>query len=139
MTKDEKGQIAEAGFVFLALLNRLVVWKPVNPQLRYDFIVEVRDTRFKVQVKSAWKANGSYRVDLLKKRRVGGVLLSKSYAVGDFDFLAVFNEDERDFWIFPAGIALPRTTILCRTVRSQRPSVFDPSTYWRSWGSFSGV
>jgi PD-(D/E)XK nuclease superfamily protein len=139
LSKDDKGQIAESGFVFIAMLNHLVVWKPVNPQLKYDFVVEGAVRQFKVQVKCAWREGNSHRVGLTKQRRSSLGLTRKTYSTGDFDVLAVFNMDEREFWLFPASIALRRSTIWCRTSRAQCPHDFDTSSFWKSWQIFDGV
>jgi len=133
VTKDEKGQVAEAGFVFLALLNGLVVWQPLHPQLRYDFIVESRCRQYKVQVKCAWREDDTHRVGLTKQRRSPSGTVRKTYVEGDFDVLAVFNIEEREFWLFPADIALKKSTIWCRTTAAQCTHGFDTSAYWKNW------
>jgi hypothetical protein len=116
------------------------VWTPVNPQLRYDLVIERSDgARVRVQVKMAWKDRlDAWRVDLTKKRRVGNVLVTKKYAKEDFDVLAVFNPDHRDFWIIPSQEIIDKTSIWCRTTKSKSKNQhsFDVTQYWQRWDIF---
>ena len=136
---DARGTLAEAGFVFLSLLNGLSVWKPIEPQLKFDFVVERAAKQFKVQVKCAWREGAVHRVGLTKQRRSARGTTRKSYSKGDFDILAVFNVEEREFWFFPAEVALKKAVIWCRTSRSQCPHGFDTAAYWKRWDLFLGV
>lgn len=129
-SKNQKGLVAESGFVFLALIQRLEIHRPINPYLRYDFLVGGK----KVQVKTGWREkSGKYIVKLVKSRRTPTGLVEKPYRIEDFDFLAIFNEDERDFWIIPVGEAIQRNTLYCWTSTTFQNSGFDSSRFWKKW------
>jgi hypothetical protein len=124
--------IAEAAFEFLALTAKLILHRPVNPQLKYDFLAGDK----KVQVKMSWRDGKAYEVSLSKRRHTANGFVWRGYKSGDFDLLAVFNEDERDFWIVPAEIALARTGIRFWTTPAKNVRGFDSSVFWKRWDLF---
>jgi hypothetical protein len=97
--------------------------------MKHDFLANGR----KIQVKMAWRNKGAYLVSLVKRRRKVDRVVVKRYKEGDFDFLAVFNEDERDFWIIPAEEAFSRSEIRLWVSPVQFNHGFDSSIYWQRW------
>jgi hypothetical protein len=134
LSTDERGLVAEAGFEFLALTEKLILHRPVNPQLKYDFLAGDK----KVQVKMSWRRGDGYRVCLTKRRHTSQGFKRRGYQEGDFDFLAVFNEDERDFWIVPAEVSLVRTEIVFWTTPVRNTQGFDSSVFWKRWDLLGG-
>ena len=122
--------------MFHALIHRLVVRRPINPQLPYDFVVEQDGVQLKVQVKHGWLDKEAYRVDLVKKRRKQSGLATKKYKDGSFDFLAVYNLELRGFWIIPKADLGRRTGIWCRTENPTRNSDLDTTPFWDAWSNF---
>lgn len=80
-----KGDIAELRFQLDATKQGIAVSIPVGDRFPYDFIAGVGKELYKVQVKSIFSN---------RNRRMIRKTNNNSYEQGDFDFLALFNNNE---------------------------------------------
>ena len=58
-----KADIAESAVITALLKKGFRVLKPVGDRLPYDVAIDVNGKLIRIQVKSAWYYNGSYKVD----------------------------------------------------------------------------
>ena len=106
--KNQKGRIAEYAVAFRLALRGLEFYKSSdNGEL--DFIVNVRRL-WKVQVKWA-KLTGKYGLPSARLTRSDGRGKQRKYALGDFDFLAVYNLYDDTVYVFPADMVIGKVEV----------------------------
>lgn len=115
----KKGNISEQKFVLYCLENNIKISKPVFNDLRYDFIIDLNDHLYRIQVKTG------YQGDYLAKERfcfktsnnvcTMSQIKTKSY-VGDIDYFAVYCEEflgkEHPFIFVPIEKAAAKEMIM---------------------------
>ncbi len=116
----QRGELAEARFLWDAAAKGLIVAKPWGDSLPFDFLVGL--TRFfRVQVKSA------------SSRHCRGYHLScfrpgdrQPYSLDEIDFLAAFIVPEQTWYVIPVEAFVPRKTIVLFPRRSPAVGRFEP-------------
>ena len=85
------GLIAELKFQQKAIEHGHQVSRPIDPNSKYDFIVDIKTRVIRVQVKT--------RVIHLSKRKYR--VSTAQYTLGDFDFWAVHTAPSGDWYLIP--------------------------------------
>ncbi|MEL6989750.1 MAG: group I intron-associated PD-(D/E)XK endonuclease [Bacteroidota bacterium] len=101
-----KGDIAEQKVILKCLEFSRGVSIPIGDRLPYDLVIDVHNSLFKIQVKSAWfdKNKNNWVVD--NRRSLTNQKLSKKskYTNNDFDFAIIVIEELNVFYIMPSDI-----------------------------------
>jgi hypothetical protein len=130
LSAKKRGEVAELAFMRKAISLGLGIAKPWGDSDCYDFILNRRESFWRVQIKSVWIGRSrsgrfTYRVRATGSNR-------KSYTADDIDFLIVYVNPENLWYVFPAA-SLPGTTML-KIPPSTVASAFDP--FREAWHLF---
>lgn len=91
----KNGYITEEIFVVECLKNKIPVSKPIVNVQKYDFIIEVNNKTYRIQVKKGFKQNSGFIVELRNtSTRANGKKRVSLSRVDNVDFLAVLCEKE---------------------------------------------
>ena len=101
-----KADIAESAVITELLSRGHKVLRPVGDRLPYDLAVDDDGQLIRIQVKSAWfdSKKKLHLVDVRRTKTNRRKMLRKKYCAQDFDLAAVFLQDLRVFYVFPAEI-----------------------------------
>jgi hypothetical protein len=117
LSKAEKGDLAELGFIYEVKQRRLgVILLPYGNTHPYDVAVDIGSKILKIQIKSAHvktirKTNGRGYYVVSCGHHGGENRNKQPYSVGDFDILAATVIPLHTWYIIPADEAILRTTI----------------------------
>jgi len=96
-----KADIAESATITRLLKEGFRVLKPIGDRLPYDLGVEINGKILRIQIKSAWRQNGSYVVDNRRTKTNRRQMVRSCYGAGDFDFAILYIEDLDVFYVMP--------------------------------------
>ena len=120
--KNQKGRIAEYAIAFRLSLRDFEFYKSSdNGEL--DFIVNVGKL-WKVQVKWA-KLTVKHGLPTAKLTRSDGRGKQRKYALGDFDFLAIYNLYDDTAYVFPADKVIGKSGITISSEYAEKWEQFD--------------
>jgi len=131
LTNRERGNLSELGFMRKAASFGFAVAKPWGEGERYDVILRVDSSCWRVQVKSVVvKSRGKtyYRIKTTggnTRKRLGTL-----YTAAEIDFLVAYIFPEDAWYVFPASVVEKRKAV-CVTPRSKRSSF---EKYREAWG-----
>lgn len=98
MNTKDIGNIAEASFIFECMKRNTKVSIPYGDNLRYDFIVDINNCLFKVQVKHMKDYSTYYGFSVKSINWNSGKV--KNYK-NDVDFIYAFCKDDNRWVLFP--------------------------------------
>jgi hypothetical protein len=125
MTRVQRGDAGEAGFLYKATSLGFLVAKPWGNKCFYDFVVDGGGRLLRVQVKTTtYMTGGMYHVAMYHRPK-GKV---RSYAESVIDFAAVYIVPEETWYILPVAEVAERTNMLFRPKAWVRR---DPYAYYR--------
>ena len=124
-----RGDLSEIAFLQKATILGLSVSKPFGDAFPYDFIVDNRCARWRVQVKSSAKAGykGRYQVHsghVLQKR-------SQSYSSSEVDFMAFHIVREDTWYIVPLPAIRQRLAVTLYAPARPQQGIY--AAYWEAW------
>jgi len=94
------GYLAEAYFEYQAILNGIILTKPVCNLNPYDYIASVEGKLIKCQVKKSYVDKFRQHICSLL-RQSGRGTDKRPYKDGDFDFLCVIDLDDSRIYLIP--------------------------------------
>jgi|SRR5580658_889249 hypothetical protein len=128
-TSKQRGELAEMMFMVKAAQKGFATAKPYGDSRRYDFILDVGQKLWRVQVKSSNALQyGSYMVNL--QRNANGEVIA--YDPSEIDFVVAYVMACEAWFVIPVeAIAGRKTAKLCLhgNARSGRLG-----KYWEAWG-----
>jgi hypothetical protein len=124
-----RGQLAELAFMRKAASLGFAVAKPWQEGERYDVIVRVETTLWRVQVKSVLAKSSSRPHYRVKTSGGGSHRKHTFYSPEEIDFLVAYIFQEDLWYVFPATVIENRNSV-CITPGSKR-SKFDQ--YREAW------
>jgi len=130
LTNSQRGQLAEIAFLSKAAGMGLSVAKPWNERERYDFIVRVENTCWRVQVKSVVakaRGRGHYRI---KTSGGNGLTGFTTYSANEIDFLVAYIFPENVSYVFPAAKIAGQKS-LCLRPGSRRSVLEEYREAWK--------
>jgi hypothetical protein len=100
-SKLKNGYVTEQIFVVEAMERDVIVNKPITNTEIYDFIVDVKGTLYRVQVKKSWVDKKGRNITCLRssypRSSIRHSLTDSEYV----DFLAVYCGEENNWYIIP--------------------------------------
>lgn len=92
MNKTQIGDISEQKFVLYCLERDIPISKPVGNNLPYDFIIDLNNKLYKIQVKTAYvgKAINTWIFSTRSTSKNYTEVVNKNY-IGKIDYFAVIN------------------------------------------------
>jgi len=106
MNSTQIGFIAEYQFLLELLKNEYHLAIPCGDTKGYDLVVETKKGWKTIQIKTAIKANVSY------KRQTGKrVVMGQRYKKGSFDFLIIVNRENDAYWVFSQDEVLGKWSV----------------------------
>ena len=112
---NDKGNIAEMAIALEAMKLGLPVYKPLREHERYDLVIEIGSELKKVQCK--WgriESNGTICVGLVSSRYTPAGRISKKYAAGEVDLLAVHCGANGRCYLLPEPLFVDRGAVHLR-------------------------
>ncbi|MFY9683747.1 MAG: group I intron-associated PD-(D/E)XK endonuclease [Candidatus Sulfotelmatobacter sp.] len=129
LTSKQRGELAEMMFMVKAAQKGFATAKPYGDSRRYDFILDVGQRLWRVQVKSSSaKQYGSYMVNL--QRNANGEVVP--YDASEIDFVVAYVMPCDAWFVIPVEAIYGRQSAkLCLhgNARSGRLG-----KYWEAWG-----
>jgi PD-(D/E)XK endonuclease len=130
LTNSQRGHLAELAFMRKAASLGLSVAKPWNEGERYDFIVRVQNTCWRVQVKSVLSRSPARHHYRVRTSGGSGVRGLTTYSANEIDFLVAYIFAEKIWYVFPAARIAARKSI-CIWPGSRRSSFEQYREAWR--------
>ncbi len=106
MSTKLRGDIAEQAVSLEALRRDWDVLQPIGDRLPYDLVLTNGRDFHRIQVKWAWLADGSYKVDNRNCKTNRKVYRIERYKPDDFDFAIAYINDHLEFYVMPAEVFL---------------------------------
>jgi len=128
-----RGELAELAFTRKAASLGFAVAKPWGESDRYDVVVRVEKTFWRVQVKSVLALTPSRPHFVVQTKNAGG----KPYSRDDIDFLVAYIFAEDLWYVFPAHVFEQKKS-LCVKPGSKKSRLEQYREKWdlmRSWGA----
>jgi hypothetical protein len=120
-----RGQQSEAAVLHAFVSRGIPVLQPFGDNERYDIVVEIADTFYKIQIKTGRLENGRVQFET----RSSGTLtrnIGKEGYEGQIDAFAVYSPDSGDTYVIPISDA-PRTSM---SLRIEEPEKASPNVNW---------
>jgi hypothetical protein len=129
LSSKQRGELAEMMFMVKAARKGFATAKPYGDSRRYDFIVDVGQRLWRVQVKSSSaRQYGSYMVNL--QRNLNGEVVA--YDSSEIDFVVVYVMPCDAWYVIPVeALAGQKTAKLCL---HDNPRSGRLGKYWEAWG-----
>jgi hypothetical protein len=128
-TSKQRGELAEMMFMVKAAQKGFATAKPYGDSRRYDFIVDVGQRLWRVQVKSSSaKQYGSYMVNL--QRNANGEVIA--YDPSEIDFVVAYVMPCDAWFVIPVESIAGRTT--AKLCLHGNPRSGKLGKYWEAWG-----
>ena len=129
LSSKQRGELAEMMFMVKAARKGFATAKPFGDSRRYDFIVDVGNRLWRVQVKSSSaKDYGAYQVNL--QRNANGEVIP--YDPSEIDFVVAYVLPCDAWFVIPVeAIAGQKTAKLCL---HDNPRSGRLGKYWEAWG-----
>ena len=92
MNKTQIGDISEQKFVLYCLERDIPISKPIGNNLPYDFIIDLNNKLYRIQVKTAYagKTNDTWIFNTRSTSKNYNEVVNKNY-IGKIDYFAVIN------------------------------------------------
>src|SRR5580658_5490585 len=128
VTSKQRGELAEMMFMVKAAKKGFATAKPYGDSRRYDFILDVGQRLWRVQVKSSSaKQYGSYMVNL--QRNANGEVIP--YDASEIDFVVAYVMPCDAWYVIPVeAIAGQQSAKMC--LRGN-PRSGKMGKYWEAW------
>ena len=114
--KKRLGQLGETAFLHRATELRLIVSQPFGDNERYDFIVDndYRLMRIQVKTTASLRHGNAYEVHTGRRLSPSGRTSSPivPYLKSEVDFIVVYLEPEKTWYIIPVTALAGRTTLV---------------------------
>ena len=128
LSSKQRGELAEMMFMVKATQKGFATAKPYGDSRRYDFIVDVGQRLWRVQVKSSSaKQYGSYMVNL--QRNANGEVIP--YDASEIDFLVAYVMPCEAWYVIPVEAIVGRKTAKMCLHGNQRSGKLGK--YWEAW------
>ena len=129
LTSKQRGELAEMMFMVKAARKGFATAKPYGDSRRYDFIVDVGQRLWRVQVKSSSaKQCGSYMLNL--QRNANGEVIP--YDPSEIDFVVAYVMPCDAWFVIPVeAIAGRKSAKMCL---KGNPRSGTLGKYWEAWG-----
>lgn len=129
LSSKQRGELAEMMFMVKAAQKGFATAKPYGDSRRYDFIVDVGQRLWRVQVKSSSaKQYGSYMLNL--QRNANGAVIP--YDASEIDFVVALVLPCDAWFVIPVEAIYGRKTAkLCLHGNRQSGKL---GKYWEAWG-----
>ena len=129
LSSKQRGELAEMMFMVKAAQKGFATAKPFGDSRRYDFIVDVGNRLWRVQVKSSSAEQyGSYMLNL--QRNANGEVIP--YDPSEIDFVVAYVMPLDAWFVIPVeAIAGQKTAKLCL---HGNPRSGRLGKYWEAWG-----
>ncbi len=114
LTPSEKGAVAEAAILSMAVQLKVVVLRPVIEGRRYDLAFDLEPELLRVQCKLARRRSGVLHVRLHTNRCTPGGYVRTSYTAAEVDVIAVYSHELRQAFLIPIAEAADRNAIHLR-------------------------
>jgi hypothetical protein len=129
LSSKQRGELAEMMFMVKAAQKGFATAKPYGDSRRYDFIVDVGNRLWRVQVKSSSaKECGSYQVNL--QRNLNGEVVE--YDASEIDFVVAYVMPCDAWFVIPVEAIYGRKTAKLCLHGNQRSGKLGK--YWEAWG-----
>lgn len=117
-------EAAELGFACEALKQGFTVYIPYSDRLHYDLLISFKGTYSRVQVKHVKNPSykGSYRA---KARITDAKKKERAYTSDDCDFVAIFLEVDKIWYIIPAEEAVTHMILSPERGRNKYDQYFE--------------
>ena len=117
LSSKERGELAEMMFMVKAARKGFATAKPYGDSRRYDFVLDVGNRLWRVQVKSSSaKQDGAYQVNL--QRNLNGEVVA--YDASEIDFVVAYVMPCDAWYVIPVEALAGQKTI--REPRCKTPS-----------------
>jgi hypothetical protein len=129
LSSKQRGELAEMMFMVKAARKGFATAKPYGDSRRYDFVLDVGQRLWRVQVKSSSaKQYGSYMVNL--QRNANGEVIA--YDPSEIDFVVAYVMPCDAWFVIPVeALAGRKTAKLCL---HDNPRSGKLGKYWEAWG-----
>jgi hypothetical protein len=128
-TSKERGELAEMMFMVKAAQKGFATAKPYGDSRRYDFIVDVGRSLWRVQVKSSSsKQYGAYMVNM--QRHANGEVIA--YDASEIDFVVAYVMPCDAWFVIPVEAIYGRKSAKLCLHGNQRSGKLGK--YWEAWG-----
>ena len=129
LSSKQRGELAEMMFMVKAAQKGFATAKPYGDSRRYDFIVDVGQRLWRVQVKSSSaKQYGSYQVNL--QRNANGEVIE--YDPSEIDFVVAYVMPCDAWFVIPVEAIYGRKT--AKMCLHENPRSGKLGKYWEAWG-----
>ncbi|AZH24332.1 group I intron-associated PD-(D/E)XK endonuclease [Haloplanus aerogenes] len=120
-----RGQQSEAAVLHAFVRHEIPVLQPFGDNERYDIVVEISDTFYKIQVKTGRLENGRIQFETRSTGTLTRQIEKESYE-GQIDAFAVYSPDSGDTYVVPISDA-PSTSM---SLRITDPEKASPNINW---------
>jgi len=129
LTSKQRGELAEMMFMVKAAQKGFATAKPYGDSRRYDFILDVGQRLWRVQVKSSSaKQYGSYLVNL--QRNANGEVVP--YDASEIDFVVAYVMPCDAWFVIPVEAIYGRQS--AKLCLHGNPRSGRLGKYWEAWG-----
>jgi hypothetical protein len=129
LTSKQRGELAEMMFMVKAAQKGFATAKPYGDSRRYDFILDVGQRLWRVQVKSSSAAQyGSYFVNL--QRNANGEVVP--YDASEIDFVVAYVMPCDAWFVIPVEAIYGRQS--AKLCLHGNPRSGKLGKYWEAWG-----
>jgi hypothetical protein len=129
LSSKQRGELAEMMFMVKAAQKGFATAKPYGDSRRYDFILDVGNRLWRVQVKSSSsKECGSYQVNL--QRNLNGEVVE--YDASEIDFVVAYVMPLDAWFVIPVEAIYGRKTAKLCLHGNRRSGKLGK--YWEAWG-----
>ena len=129
LTSKQRGELAEMMFMVKAAQKGFATAKPYGDSRRYDFILDVGQRLWRVQVKSSSaKQYGSYMVNL--QRNANGEVVP--YDASEIDFVVAYVMPCDAWFVIPVEAIYGRQS--AKLCLHGNPRSGRLGKYWEAWG-----
>jgi hypothetical protein len=129
LSSKQRGELAEMMFMVKAAQKGFATAKPYGDSRRYDFIVDVGNRLWRVQVKSSSAQDyGAYQVNL--QRNANGEVIP--YDPSEIDFVVAYVMPLDAWFVIPVEAIYGRKTAKLCLHGNRRSGKLGK--YWEAWG-----
>ncbi|POG55287.1 group I intron-associated PD-(D/E)XK endonuclease [Haloferax marisrubri] len=121
----QRGQCSEAAILFEFTRRGVTVLEPFGDNERYDFVVEIAGTFYRVQVKTGRLTNGRVQFETRSSGTLTRRVKKEGYD-GQIDIFAVYAPEIEESYIVPINEA-PKTSMGLRVEQARKKS---PNVNW---------
>lgn len=122
-----KGERSEAAVIHAFLRHRVPVLQPFGDNERYDLVVDLSDTFYRVQVKTGRLEEGRVQFETRSSGTHTRAIRKEGYD-GQIDVFAVYAPDLDETYVVPVADA-PKTSMALRVAAPKKTS---PNINWAS-------